>query len=332
MFSRTRPSRPRRLSAALAALAATVAAGVALSGCAVVDGERLTTPLSDLLGAPSSSAVDSGADSNADPTTDATSDSATDGDGAAPPNDASADRPEPAPPDPGAAPGDGANGGGAGASPSGEAGPLGAIRGQLAALEVKGRAPKTGYDRDLFGQRWSDDVPVALGHNGCDTRNDILRRDLVDVAIKPNTNDCVALSGTLHDPFTGAVIPFQRGSGTSSAVQIDHMVALSDAWQKGAQLLDEETRRAFANDPLNLLAVDGPSNQRKSDGDAATWLPPNSAFRCQYVARQVAVKHRYGLWVTPAERDALDRWLGTCAPVDDAALASLVEGAAAERR
>ncbi|MDY0114348.1 MAG: HNH endonuclease family protein, partial [Corynebacterium sp.] len=283
MFSRTRPSRPRRLSAALAALAATVAAGVALSGCAVVDGERLTTPLSDLLGAPSSSAVDSGADSNADPTTDATSDSATDGDGAAPPNDASADRPEPAPPDPGAAPGDGANGGGAGASPSGEAGPLGAIRGQLAALEVKGRAPKTGYDRDLFGQRWSDDVPVALGRNGCDTRNDILRRDLVDVVIKPNTNDCVALAGTLHDPFTGAVIPFQRGSATSSAVQIDHVVAMSDAWQKGAQDLDNEARQAFANDPLNLLAVDGPSNQRKGDGDAATWLPPNSAFRCQYV-------------------------------------------------
>ena len=249
MFSRTRPSRPRRLSAALAALAATVAAGVALSGCAVVDGERLTTPLPDLLGAPSSPAVDSTAGSTADS-------AAT----AAPPNDASTDRPEPAPPDPGAAPGDGANDGGAGASPSGEAGPLGAIRGQLAALEVKGRAPKTGYDRDLFGQRWSDDVPVALGHNGCDTRNDILRRDLVGVAVKPNTNDCVALSGTLHDPFTGAVIPFQRGSGTSSAVQIDHMVALSDAWQKGGQQLDEEARRAFANDPLNLLAVDGPSN------------------------------------------------------------------------
>lgn len=238
----------------------------------------------------------------------------------------------PAPLDPDAAPGDGADGGDDEASSSTEAGPLADIRAQLDALAVKGRAPKTGYDRDLFGQRWSDDVPVALGHNGCDTRNDILRRDLVDVVIKPNTNDCVALSGTLHDPFTGATIPFQRGSATSSAVQIDHIVAMSDAWQKGAQGLDEDARRAFANDPLNLLAVDGPSNQRKGDGDAATWLPPNSAFRCQYVARQIAVKHRYGLWVTPAERDALDRWLGTCEPVDDDALAALVEGTIAERR
>ncbi len=239
---------------------------------------------------------------------------------------------DPAPLDPDAAPGDGADGGDDEASSSTAVGPLADIRAQLDALAVKGRAPKTGYDRDLFGQRWSDDVPVALGHNGCDTRNDILRRDLVDVVIKPNTNDCVALSGTLHDPFTGATIPFQRGSATSSAVQIDHIVAMSDAWQKGAQGLDDDARRAFANDPLNLLAVDGPSNQRKGDGDAATWLPPNLAFRCQYVARQIAVKHRYGLWVTPAERDALDRWLGTCEPIDDDALAALVEGTIAERR
>ncbi|MFD5869046.1 HNH endonuclease family protein [Corynebacterium sp. NPDC060344] len=331
MSSRSRPSaRPRRLSAALAAV---VAAGVALSGCAVVDDDGFATSLDDLLGAPSSSdASSSGADSGADSATGSDTDSPAGSAQAPQPNDASADPPPPAPLDPGAAPGGGADGGGEGASQSNGAGPLGAIRAQLSQLQVKGRAPKTGYDRVLFGQRWSDDVPVALGRNGCDTRNDILRRDLVDVAIKPNTNDCVALAGTLHDPFTGAAIPFERGSRTSSAVQIDHVVAMSDAWQKGAQGLDEETRRAFANDPLNLLAVDGPSNQRKSDGDAATWLPPNSSFRCQYVARQVAVKHRYGLWVTPAEREALDRWLGTCAPVDDAALAALVEGAVAERR
>ena len=270
--------------------------------------------MSELLGPSASSAVDADAPAPAD---------------SDPVDPAPVD---PAPLDPNAAPDDGADGGDDEASSSTEAGPLADIRAQLDALAVKGRAPKTGYDRDLFGQRWSDDVPVTLGHNGCDTRNDILRRDLVDVVIKPNTNDCVALSGTLHDPFTGATIPFQRGSATSSAVQIDHIVAMSDAWQKGAQRLDEDARRAFANDPLNLLAVDGPSNQRKGDGDAATWLPPNSAFRCQYVARQIAVKHRYGLWVTPAERDALDRWLGTCEPVDDDALAALVEGTIAERR
>lgn len=317
MSSRIRPlTRPRRLAAAV------LAAGAALSGCAVLDGDGLTTSPSGTFGAPADSASDSSAPFPAESLTES------------PAGDAS--RPSPALPGPPAAHDEGAADGGAGPSqsipPHDAEGPLGDIRAQLAALEVKGRAPKTGYDRDLFGQRWSDDVPVALGHNGCDTRNDILRRDLVDVAIKPNTNDCVALAGTLHDPFTGTVIPFQRGSATSSAVQIDHVVAMSDAWQKGAQGLDDEARRAFANDPLNLLAVDGPSNQRKGDGDAATWLPPNSAFRCQYVARQITVKHRYGLWVTPAEREALDRWLGTCGPVDDAALAALVEGAVAERR
>lgn len=178
----------------------------------------------------------------------------------------------------------------------------------LSGLPVKGRAPKTGYDRALFGQRWAD-----TDRNGCDTRNDILGRDLTDVAFKPGTRDCVVLSGTLApDPFTGTTIAFVRGNDTSNAVQIDHVVALSDAWQKGAQQLDEGTRTLFANDPLNLLAVDGPANAQKGDGDAATWLPPNKAFRCAYVARQVAVKERYRLWVTQPEHDAITRVLEGC--------------------
>ncbi|GLB64055.1 hypothetical protein NCCP2495_19340 [Dietzia sp. NCCP-2495] len=187
-----------------------------------------------------------------------------------------------------------------------------AARAAVGQLEVKGRAPKTGYDRDLFGQAWSDDVGVEFGHNGCDTRNDILRRDLVEATLKPGTRDCVVLTGVLTGPYSGERIEFQRGQGTSSQVQVDHVVALSDAWQKGAQRLTVDQRRDFANDPLNLLAVAGHVNQSKSDGDAATWLPPRREFRCSYVARQVMVKERYGLWVTHAERDAIDRVLATC--------------------
>lgn len=179
----------------------------------------------------------------------------------------------------------------------------------LETLAVKGRAPRTGYDRDQFGPAWAD-----VDHNGCDTRNDILERDLSDVTHRPGTQDCIVTSGVLQDPFTGAEIQFVRGQDTSSAVQIDHVVALSDAWQKGAQQLNEETRRQFANDPLNLLAVDGPSNSQKGDGDAATWLPPNRGFRCDYVARQTAVKVKYELWVTSAERDAIRRIVTTQCP------------------
>jgi hypothetical protein len=177
----------------------------------------------------------------------------------------------------------------------------------LATLPVKGRAPKTGYSRDQFGPAWSD-----VDHNGCDTRNDVLRRDLKSVALKPGTRDCVVLSGVLNDPYTAAAINFLRGNATSTAVQIDHVVALSDAWQKGAQQLSPGQRLSFANDPLNLLAVDGPANQSKSDGDAATWLPPNKAYRCDYVARQISVKSSYGLWVTQAEHDAMARVLSDC--------------------
>ncbi|MGA4778580.1 HNH endonuclease family protein [Cellulosimicrobium sp. AB352] len=181
------------------------------------------------------------------------------------------------------------------------------VRALLDELEVKGRAPKAGYDRDLFGPAWAD-----TDRNGCDTRNDVLRRDLTAVTFKQGTNGCVVLSGTLQDPYTGQSINFERGQDTSSAVQIDHVVALADAWQKGAQKWSAETREQFANDPLNLRAVDGPTNQQKGAGDAATWLPPAKGYRCEYVAAQVAVKSAYGLWVTAAEADAIERVLEGC--------------------
>lgn len=177
----------------------------------------------------------------------------------------------------------------------------------LATLPVKGRAPKTGYARTQFGAAWSD-----VDHNGCDTRNDILKRDMTNVTFKSWTHDCVVKTGTLNDPYTGKTINFVRGQHTSTAVQIDHVVALSDAWQKGAQQLNADQRLQLANDPYNLLAVDGPANQQKSDSDAASWLPSNKSFRCQYVARQIGVKHKYALWVTQAEKDAMTSVLSGC--------------------
>ncbi|MGT2462832.1 GmrSD restriction endonuclease domain-containing protein [Sinomonas atrocyanea] len=197
----------------------------------------------------------------------------------------------------------------------------------LATLPVKGRAPKTGYTRDQFGQAWAD-----VDHNGCDTRNDILKRDLTATAYTAGSR-CRIASGTLNDPYTGKTIGFVRGNGTSTAVQIDHVVALSDAWQKGAQQLTAAQRTALANDPLNLLAVDGPTNEAKGDGDAATWLPPNKSYRCQYVARQVSVKATYSLWVTQAEHDAIARVLASCpdqqVPTDQKAPAKPVPAPAA---
>lgn len=185
---------------------------------------------------------------------------------------------------------------------------------QLETIPVKGRAPQTGYDRDLFGSGWQD--PDG---NGCDARNDILGRDLTETTAKPGTHGCVITAGVLHDPFTAETIDFVRGQDTSTLVQIDHVVALSDAWQKGAQLMDPHERAEFANDPLNLLAVDGPTNAAKGDGDAATWLPPNHDYRCDYVARQSAVKARYDLWMTQAEQDAIRRIVATQCPAQKVA-------------
>ena len=170
-------------------------------------------------------------------------------------------------------------------------------------LKVKGRAPKTDYSRGQFGDGWAD-------YDGCDMRNIILQRSLTNISI--SNDGCVVLKGNLPDPYTGKEIMFLRGSTTSSDVQIDHVVALSDAWQKGAQQLSFQTRQQFANDPLNLLAVSGDSNQIKGDSDAASWLPENKSFRCLYVARQIAVKQAYNLWVTEAELAAMRRILNGC--------------------
>ncbi|MDP9861316.1 MULTISPECIES: HNH endonuclease family protein [Streptosporangium] len=177
----------------------------------------------------------------------------------------------------------------------------------LEKLQVKGRAPMTGFDREKFGPAWSD-----VDHNGCDTRNDILKRDLKDETFRPGTHDCIVLSGVLDDPYSGKTIKFERGQKTSMAVQIDHVVALADAWQKGAQQWPASKRKELANDPLNLLAADGPLNGQKGAGDAATWLPPRRAYRCTYVSRQIDVKVKYDLWVTSAEKDAMKAVLNSC--------------------
>lgn len=170
----------------------------------------------------------------------------------------------------------------------------------LEELAVKGRASKTGYERSQFGSGWST-------VNGCSTRDIILYRDLENASLD---GACKVASGTLNDPYTGTVIQFTRDQ--SSVVQIDHVVALSDAWQKGAQALTPEMRKQLANDPLELIAASGAENQAKGDGDAATWLPKNKGFRCEYIARQIAIKKKYTLWVTEPEKQAMAGVLSGC--------------------
>lgn len=174
----------------------------------------------------------------------------------------------------------------------------------LERLEVKGRAPKTGYSREEFYNSW----PTI---DGCNLRQCIIKRELGETAILGDDN-CTVISGEYDEPYTGSHLVFYQKSDFSQGVQIDHVVALSDAWQKGAQYKTKEDRYSLATDPLNLLAVDSTTNMGKSDGDAATWLPPNKKFRCQYVARQVSVKYKYSLWVTEAEKSAISKVLVNC--------------------
>lgn len=177
----------------------------------------------------------------------------------------------------------------------------------LETLAVKGRAPKTGYTRAQFGPAWAD-----VDRNGCDTRNDILKRDMTAITYRAKTRNCVVESGTLVDRYSGETINFVKGNISSMEVQIDHVVALSNAWQTGAFKLSADQRKALSNDPLNLFAVKGRLNSQKGDGDAATWLPPLKNFRCSYVAQQIAMKAKYSLWVTAPEKAAMVSILVKC--------------------
>lgn len=182
-----------------------------------------------------------------------------------------------------------------------------AVRKLLPEIPATAAAPTTPYDRDSFGPAWAD-----TDRNGCDQRNDVLARDLTAVTYKPGTHDCVVLTGTLADPYTGHEISFTRGSTTSTAVQIDHMVPLSWAYQHGASTWTEQRREQLATDLNNLTAVDGPSNESKSDQGPATWLPPAASYACTYVTRFAYVVHRYDLTLDSADRAAIDRTLNTC--------------------
>jgi hypothetical protein len=170
-------------------------------------------------------------------------------------------------------------------------------------LSVKGRASLTNYSREAYGPAWYD-----TNGNGCDTRDDILRRDLRDV----HRSGCQVVSGIRTDPYSGRILSFHREGTDSHNLDIDHVVALGDAWQMGAWRWTGKKRLAFANDPTNLLSVDPSANRQKGDADAASWLPANKAYRCAYVARQVDVKRGYGLAITSAEKAAMERVLAQC--------------------
>jgi hypothetical protein len=173
----------------------------------------------------------------------------------------------------------------------------------LEKLEVKGRAPKTGYSREQFYKNW----PMV---DGCSLRQRVIRREFGEAAVV--VDGCNVVAGEYDEPYTGQHLKYTEKTEISKGIQIDHVVALSDAWQKGAQYMEADVRYAMATDPLNLLAVDASANGKKLDGDAATWLPSNKKFRCQYVARQVSVKYKYKLWVTEAEKEAILRVLSNC--------------------
>ena len=164
-----------------------------------------------------------------------------------------------------------------------------------------------GYSRTAFGPAWAD-----TDHNGCDQRNDVLRRDMTDVTAKPGTHGCVVLTGHLDDPYTGKSIDFTRGEKTSTAVQVDHTVPEAWSFAHGAASWTAAQREQFATDLNELQATDGPTNESKGDDGPATWLPPSTAYRCTYVTRFTYIVHSYGLTIDQPDKTAIQQVLSTC--------------------
>jgi hypothetical protein len=184
-------------------------------------------------------------------------------------------------------------------------------------IVVAERPEVPGYQRGCapgeacsFGPAWTDDSTAPDGHNGCGTRDDVLREQLADVVFRAGSG-CVVAGGTLHDPYTSAVIPFSKTN--AAAVQIDHVYPLARAFDMGAAGWSQERRTEFANDTgLELLAVDGRANRAKGDSGPAEWLPPNPAEACGYLRRYIDVAATYELAITAAEHHVMARILTGC--------------------
>lgn len=186
---------------------------------------------------------------------------------------------------------------------------VGEARQALDRLVVRPEGSMDGFSRDKFGPQWAD-----VDHNGCDTRNDILARDLTDVTFRAGTHDCVVETGTLaYEPYTGRTdVQFVKGGSLDQSLDIEHVVALGQAWASGAATWDAESRRQYANDPLVLFTADPSANRAKGDASADEWLPENQAYQCTYVERQIEIKERYSLSVTPAEKNTMGGVLDDC--------------------
>jgi hypothetical protein len=176
---------------------------------------------------------------------------------------------------------------------------------------VAARPDVPGYKRDQFGQTWTDDHAGRGGHNGCDTRNDVLAAQLSAVQYRGSSR-CVVIAGTLFtDPYTGRRIEFRKAA--ASTVQIDHLYPLARAWDMGAARWPLQRRVDFANDEAaNLLAVDGPANASKNDGGPGEWMPINRTYRCTYVLRYLQVARKYALPITAADHDAAQAITRSC--------------------
>ncbi|MCW2682830.1 MAG: hypothetical protein JWP33_743 [Blastococcus sp.] len=195
--------------------------------------------------------------------------------------------------------------------PAGTLDPAGASA-ALAGLPVAGKTSLDGYERGcgadegcVFGPAWAD-----VDRNGCDQRNDVLRRDLAGIEVREGTQDCVVVAGVLDDPYTGEIVPFAKAD--AGLVPIDHVVPLAAAWVQGAAAWPAEQRQAFANDLNNLMATTRSENSAKGDSTADEWVPSDPEYGCSYATVVITVKDRYALAVSPAEEKALESLLATC--------------------
>lgn len=156
------------------------------------------------------------------------------------------------------------------------------------------------YNRDEW-KHWSD-----FDLDCMNTRHEILKAQ-ADGPIRFSPDGCYVSMSTWHDPFSGKT--FTRASD----LDVDHIVPLKWAHDNGGYAWNRERKEEFANDPINLLAVDDGLNSQKRAQPPTAWMPPNHYFRCEYLDLWLKVLKKYDdLRMHPAEKRIFSRQLRAC--------------------
>jgi len=129
-------------------------------------------------------------------------------------------------------------------------------------------------------------------------------RSLIPATINKKT--CRVLNGAWNDYY------YPETLHNSNSIDVDHLVPLKHAHDHGAAHWNREQKKAFSNDPQNLVITNRKYNRQKSSQGIATWLPSRIQYACRYVRDWLSVKNKYGLEINEVEKTTVKSIATSC--------------------